>query len=648
MIANKVDQRLFAFLLFGVLAPTGCILWFMNAAAKSQGAAARQSVTEAWRGQLRSMRDRADSFWLDRASEVQAASEVKAASGGSAPAAFQKIVQQGLADSVVLPGYPMIARDAHAETPGRADWRSAAELERRGNLTEAAERYGRIAESEANPDAESQAAQAQIRCLARSGDKEGALRTIRRLFATSRTRSSVVPGTRSIAGDELLLGLRLLQRDDVRYIPAAELLSRYVNDYAGAAMPSAQRLFLMDELSAALPRAPAMPTRDAESLALRFLDTDIAGSVGKALGSTHLPGVWKLPSPDGRVVALYRTATVEKAMSVLFGAGNPSHSVKFDVFPPGAKGGPEAIAAGELLPGWQVSFSVVDSRLLDDAEHGGIASNLWIGYLAITFLAMTGVLVGHWLRREVNLARLKTDLVSAVSHELRTPLASMRVLIETLLDDEAPEREKVREYLRLMDGENVRLSRMIENFLAFSRIERNRQRFVFAPTPVADVIDKAINAMGERLQPPLCELERDLGAEGVRVSADEDALGTVMVNLLDNACKYTPVPRKISVATRRVGQKVILSVRDNGIGIASGDLRRIFRRFYQVDQRLARETGGCGLGLSIVEFVVRAHGGMVQVDSSPGKGSTFSVILPCCAAPAPTGQTAVLNEHSAR
>jgi two-component system phosphate regulon sensor histidine kinase PhoR len=113
------------------------------------------------------------------------------------------------------------------------------------------------------------------------------------------------------------------------------------------------------------------------------------------------------------------------------------------------------------------------------------------------------------------------------------------------------------------------------------------------------------------------------------LSADEDALVTVMVNLLDNACKYTPGPRKISVSASGSGERVILSVKDNGIGIAPREHRRIFRRFYQVDQRLARETGGCGLGLSIVEFVVRAHGGTVRVDSRPGAGSTFSVILPC-------------------
>jgi signal transduction histidine kinase len=612
------------FLLFGVLAPTGCVLWFMNTAARIQGAAARQSVTDAYRGQLRLLRDRVDSYWLDRAAALDAAA------AGSEAVAFQRIVQQGLADSVVLSHYPSPAREAASDpTAGRPDWQVASELERApGKLAEAAEQFGRIAQSDGNFEIAARAAQAQIRCLVRRGDKEGALLAIQRYFVAGRLRGRGRLENRSIAADELLLTLRLLKSVDPRYGPAAEHLAEMLNDYAGAAMPSAQRLFLMDELYAALPNAAALPTREAERLALVFLDKDTATPGERSMERTHVPDVWKLASPSGRVIALYRTSTVQAAMRMLFAERDPSRGVKFDVVPPGAQGGPEAIAAGASLPGWQLNFSLVDSKLLDDAERARTASYLWIGYLVIASLAVTGGLVGQWLRREARLARLKTDLVAAVSHELRTPLASMRLLVETLLDDAVPEPAKVHDYLTLIARENQRLSRLIENFLTFSRIERNRQQFVFAPTPVSGVIDKAVTAMGERLRPPSCELELELSDRVAPVSADEDALVTVMVNLLDNACKYTPGARRICVSASGTGESVILSVKDNGIGIAAREHRRIFRRFYQVDQRLARETGGCGLGLSIVEFVVRAHGGRVRVESRPGAGSTFSVILP--------------------
>jgi signal transduction histidine kinase len=112
------------------------------------------------------------------------------------------------------------------------------------------------------------------------------------------------------------------------------------------------------------------------------------------------------------------------------------------------------------------------------------------------------------------------------------------------------------------------------------------------------------------------------------VRADEDALVTVLLNLLDNAEKYTPGEKRIALrATCRDGH-VVFAVEDNGIGIAARDRKKIFRRFYQVDRRLARESGGCGLGLSIVDFIVRAHGGTVEVESQPGAGSKFSVVMP--------------------
>ena len=142
-------------------------------------------------------------------------------------------------------------------------------------------------------------------------------------------------------------------------------------------------------------------------------------------------------------------------------------------------------------------------------------------------------------------------------------------------------------------------------------------------------MDSALAAMGERLQAPGCELEVQLSPGLPAIYADRDALTTVLLNLLDNACKYTPAEKRIRLRAYRENGRLAFAVEDNGIGIAPRERKRIFRRFYQVDRRLARETGGCGLGLSIVEFIVRAHGGEVVVESRPGAGSIFRVWLPC-------------------
>ena len=324
---------------------------------------------------------------------------------------------------------------------------------------------------------------------------------------------------------------------------------------------------------------------------------------------------------------MYRTGTVLRAVSGLLN-DRGAVGARFVAIQPGGASAEEAIAAGPMLPGWQISFSLLDAKVSDDAARSRRAAYLWVGFLAVAAMAVAGLIAVQTFRRQWRLARMKTDLVATVSHELKTPLASMRVLVDALLEENKFEPTKTRDYLELIAGENQRLSRLIGNFLTFSRIERNRQRFEFAETRPEEVVQTAVHAMRERLQAPACQLEIDVEEGLPALRADRDALVTVLLNLLDNAHKYTPRDRRIVVRAYREGSNVVFAVKDNGIGIAAREQKRIFRRFYQVDRRLARETGGCGLGLSIVDFIVRAHGGEVRVESQPGAGSTFRVLTP--------------------
>jgi signal transduction histidine kinase len=279
------------------------------------------------------------------------------------------------------------------------------------------------------------------------------------------------------------------------------------------------------------------------------------------------------------------------------------------------------------MPGWDVSFVLRDTSAAAATARGRRYSYLSIALFAIGAIAAAVATIGGAVRRQARLASFKTDLVSAVSHELKTPLASMRLLVDALLDDEPLDLAKTRDYLQLMAVENARLSRLIDNFLTFSRLERNRHQFVFKPVSPADVVQDTLIAMpaarrGDRA--PIVEIAPDLPP----IVADRDALVTALLNLLDNAYKYTPTDERISVRVSREGDSVVFAVEDNGIGIAPREHKRIFRRFYRVDQRLTRETSGSGLGLSIVDAIVRAHGGSVQVRSRPEHGSTFAVYVP--------------------
>ena len=389
-------------------------------------------------------------------------------------------------------------------------------------------------------------------------------------------------------------------------------------------MPAAQRLFLMQELGGAVPSE--FPTYEAERLAARFLEAGRVQAGGSALEPAGVADVWKLTAPGGRVIALYRTATVAAAVGGL-GSGLDD---ALAVTPPAgaAPASGESMGAGSRLPGWQMSLSPKGGEGFDEVARRQRMSYFWVAILSIAVVVLTALAAARTFRRQWRLARLKTDLVAAVSHELKTPLASMRLLVDSLLDDETPDARKTHEYLELIARENARLSRLIENFLTFSRLERKRRNFEFAVTRPERVVEAALESARDRMQAGDGSLEVSVSADLPAVRADEDALVTVLLNLLDNAYKYTPGEKRIRLCASAADEGVVFAIEDNGIGIAPVEQKRIFRRFYQVDRRLARDVGGCGLGLSIVEFIVRAHGGTVKVKSRVGEGSTFSVVLP--------------------
>jgi signal transduction histidine kinase len=377
------------------------------------------------------------------------------------------------------------------------------------------------------------------------------------------------------------------------------------------------------------------PTYDAEALAARFLEADRARAGDSALRLSGAPDIWKLTSTDGRIIGLYRSETVLAAMRRFLDEQNFPKDLRFVVTPPGVKSAyyDEETPAGSRLPGWQITLTLKSSEQFDAIARRQMASYVWIGFLVITAMALLALVVGQVLRRQMRLASLKTDLVAAVSHELKTPLSSMRLLVDTLLDDPKFDPQKTREYLELIATENSRLSRLIDNFLTFSRMERDRQKFKFGETTTAKIIEAAVDAAGERFHSPHCRLDVDIKPSLPAIHADEDAMVTALLNLLDNAYKFTPEEKRISLRAYSDNGRICFEVADNGIGLSPRDQKRVFRRFYQVDRQLARQAGGVGLGLSIVEFIVKAHRGSIQVRSQPGAGSTFIVSFPPGAAP---------------
>ncbi len=253
---------------------------------------------------------------------------------------------------------------------------------------------------------------------------------------------------------------------------------------------------------------------------------------------------------------------------------------------------------------------------------------LWTGALGIGLVLLTGLAAIRTVSRQARRNRLKNDFIATVTHELKTPLSSTRLLVETLLENGCIDERQTREYLKLIARENLRLSRLIDNFLTFSRMERNKQSFTFDSTDPAEIARTAADAVLTKFNHPGRRLTLEIADPLPKVRADRDAMATVLVNLLDNAWKYSGDKKQIELRVFTEENRVCFAVRDNGIGLNRRQTKKIFDRFYQVDRSLARKAEGTGLGLSIVKFIVEAHRGRIRVESKAGAGSTFTVSLP--------------------
>jgi signal transduction histidine kinase len=623
-------------LLVASLVPTACVLWFMTEAMRNEHLAVRQKLTAVYHNQLAAIGRRLDAFWQAKQSALAAVDP-----GATAGEIFDHLVRSGVADSVLVYDalgrlrYPSAARAPNRdETAETAEWRSARLLEfERADYAAAASAYARIAREAADDGTAARALQAQARCLLKAGQKQAALAILTSTLADARYADATDAQGSLIVPNAQLLVLQLLGNPaDAAYRTTLALLVQRLTDYRDASLSAGQRRFLMEQVRARAPDAPEFATLGAETLAADYLDVAPPPAPGSALQPSGLRGVWRLASSDQTVVALFREARIGSEMQALIDSELAIPEVAIALVPPG-KEPPEpapllTVAAGTSLPSWQLALSLQGPDPFAVAAGRQVAVYLWTGVTVVVVFGLLAGLVTRTVGVQLRLTRLRNDLLATVSHELKTPLSSIRALVETLLEGRYRDPQQRREYLQLIAQENERLSRLMDNFLAFSRLERNQRVFEFADVHLETIVRAALDAEQERLAAPGCRVEVAIASDLPPVSGDADALTTVLINLLDNAYKYTGPDKQIGVRVSAADGHVRLEVTDNGIGLSRRAATKVFDRFYQVDQSLSRKAGGCGLGLSIVRFLVTAHGGSVTVASQSGVGSTFTVVLP--------------------
>ncbi len=226
--------------------------------------------------------------------------------------------------------------------------------------------------------------------------------------------------------------------------------------------------------------------------------------------------------------------------------------------------------------------------------------------------------------------RMRRDFVANVSHELKTPATSLKLLAESLVDILDDDPEQARFFAGQLKDETERLAQLITDLLDLARLES--EEGVQYPHPVD--VRSILMVVLSRLRPAArhkgitLTWKRSGAADRYAIRGDETQLTSMFSNLVDNAVKYTPPGGQVEVTGETNEREVVVRVSDTGIGIAPEKLSRIFERFYRVDKARSKATGGTGLGLSIVRHVVQNHGGRVAVESTLGKGSTFTVYLP--------------------
>jgi signal transduction histidine kinase len=229
--------------------------------------------------------------------------------------------------------------------------------------------------------------------------------------------------------------------------------------------------------------------------------------------------------------------------------------------------------------------------------------------------------------REVRVAELKSSFVSSVSHDLKTPLALIQLFAETLELGRLKNTERAQEYYRIINSEARKLTRLINNLLDFSRIEAGLRQYRREPTDLATVTQHVLDSLGSQFRHNQFTVTSKLTA-GVAVLIDHEATEQALENLISNAMKYSPEHREITVTVDAEDGHGVVRVADRGVGIAPRLQGKIFRKFYRIQTDAGSGPQGTGLGLAIVDHVMRSHGGFVRVESTPGRGSTFTLHFP--------------------
>jgi signal transduction histidine kinase len=301
------------------------------------------------------------------------------------------------------------------------------------------------------------------------------------------------------------------------------------------------------------------------------------------------------------------------ALGIIDESGNEVYATK-----PGVSDYEVKMAFSPVFPRWNLALGYKDTTI-EALAKDNFQKNLMLTLFVLSLLIIGIILTLRATAREMKLAQAKSTFVSNVSHELKTPLALIRLFAETLELGRVKSGDKAKEYYRIINNESRRLTQLINNILDFSKIEAGRKEYEFVESDITEVVEEVIRSYEYQI-----------------INAGFELISQAVLNLINNAVKYSDESKEITVQVRLRDRSVAIEVADKGIGIPRSEQDKIFEKFYRVSTGLVHNTKGSGLGLALVKHIVEAHDGKIIVESAPGKGSRFTMMIPVNGAVATT------------
>jgi two-component system phosphate regulon sensor histidine kinase PhoR len=280
-----------------------------------------------------------------------------------------------------------------------------------------------------------------------------------------------------------------------------------------------------------------------------------------------------------------------------------------------------------IFPNYKIGISLVGQTIEDLVKQRALTNILLIGLLTVVLILGVWIVYRN-IKKEVELAQIKSEFVSNVSHELRTPLSLISMFSETLEMDRVKTEEKKKEYYSIISSEANRLSKIVNSILNFSKMEAGKRQFNFVDSYLNDVAENVYRSYKFHLEQKgfTFNLTKDETIPIIKI--DEEAVSEAIVNLVDNAVKYSDNKKEITIRTGKENNFAYVEVEDKGIGIPEKDQKKIFDKFFRVSSGNIHNVKGSGIGLSIVKYIMDAHKGEVRLTSKVEEGSIFKLLIP--------------------